>query len=300
MTKNRIVIGVDFSEASMQAAQWAVRQFDGHEFVLVHVIAIPEPPPIVSGRYPQRELLVDTLRAGAERRLRDLSESLGQARLWMEIREGPVATTLSAVSADFEARLIVVGAHGEGRGTAGGLGTTALEVVRDVKMPVLLASRPLTGVIGNVLVAVDDEGLAVESLRWAVSLAGSAGRVMALEVTTPGLVSDALSALAVLSGVPPISPPPTAALDEPGRWIALALDAGISTERVDSELVLGDPVTEILAAAERTDADLIVMGRRRAGGVRRAVLGSVTEGVLRRATRNVLVIPELPEDVGHA
>jgi nucleotide-binding universal stress UspA family protein len=58
-------------------------------------------------------------------------------------------------------------------------------------------------------------------------------------------------------------------------------------------VVSGEPTREILAAAKRLDADLIVMGRHGHGNLRRAVLGSVVEGVLRGAPCPVLVVPEL-------
>jgi len=70
----RIVVGIDFSPASFEAARWTARHFAcGTELVLAHVIAIPEAPPIVRSRFPRRDLVVDTVRVGAETRLRELS-----------------------------------------------------------------------------------------------------------------------------------------------------------------------------------------------------------------------------------
>jgi nucleotide-binding universal stress UspA family protein len=50
---------------------------------------------------------------------------------------------------------------------------------------------------------------------------------------------------------------------------------------VDFRVAEGDPVEEILRAAR--DCDLIVMGTHGWTGIRRAILGSVAEGVLRKA-----------------
>ena len=53
----------------------------------------------------------------------------------------------------------------------------------------------------------------------------------------------------------------------------------------------GSPTTEIVAHADRTDADLIVVGRHGRGIAAEAMLGSVAERVVRRAHRPVLVVP---------
>ncbi len=52
---------------------------------------------------------------------------------------------------------------------------------------------------------------------------------------------------------------------------------------VDHRLTQGDPVREILRAAEETDCDLIVLGTHGRTGLERLVLGSVTEELLLRA-----------------
>jgi nucleotide-binding universal stress UspA family protein len=50
----------------------------------------------------------------------------------------------------------------------------------------------------------------------------------------------------------------------------------------------GEPAQEILATARALDADLVVVGRR--GALRRALLGSVSAAVVRRAPCDVLVV----------
>jgi nucleotide-binding universal stress UspA family protein len=52
----------------------------------------------------------------------------------------------------------------------------------------------------------------------------------------------------------------------------------------------GAPVPEILAHAEETDVDLIVMGTHGRGGLDKLILGSVAEGVVRKADRPVLTV----------
>ncbi|RQR34183.1 MULTISPECIES: universal stress protein [unclassified Burkholderia] len=67
------------------------------------------------------------------------------------------------------------------------------------------------------------------------------------------------------------------------RGIAQTIDAG------------GEDVSDVLArAAAECDADLIVMGTHGRRGVRRALLGSVAESLVRIANRPVLVVREGP------
>jgi nucleotide-binding universal stress UspA family protein len=69
--------------------------------------------------------------------------------------------------------------------------------------------------------------------------------------------------------------------------------AGLPPMTVRLEVVEGWSVPEqILAAGDRLNADLIVMGTHGRTGLRRALLGSVAEEVLRRSHRPVLVVPQ--------
>ena len=61
-----------------------------------------------------------------------------------------------------------------------------------------------------------------------------------------------------------------------------------------TELLVGDPADEIVAHADSIDADAIVVGCRRHGAVADALLGSVSQWVLREARRPVLVVPGAP------
>lgn len=56
-------------------------------------------------------------------------------------------------------------------------------------------------------------------------------------------------------------------------------------------LVQGPTVETILEEAAKLDADLIVLGSHGHGGLFRALLGSVSEGVLRKSIRPLLIVP---------
>ena len=64
--------------------------------------------------------------------------------------------------------------------------------------------------------------------------------------------------------------------------------------RVRTRLATGDPVERICAYAREIDARLIAVGTRGHGTVASLILGSVSNGVIRNASRPVLVV-RLPE-----
>lgn len=64
-------------------------------------------------------------------------------------------------------------------------------------------------------------------------------------------------------------------------------DAKIPVERLFLE---GDPVAEILKAAQENNCDLIVMGTHGWSGLNRLLMGSTAEGVMRKAVCPVLTV----------
>lgn len=92
--------------------------------------------------------------------------------------------------------------------------------------------------------------------------------------------------LTVLHVVPPVTDPELrrAAL----RATAKQFSPDVS---VDTDVVTGIPARQIVAYARRHHIDLIVMGTHGRTGVSYALLGSVTEAVVRRAPCHVLTVP---------
>jgi universal stress protein A len=63
----------------------------------------------------------------------------------------------------------------------------------------------------------------------------------------------------------------------------------------DHILLVGDPATAIVHAAEKEEADLIVMGTHGRSGLSRLLMGSVAETVIRKAKCPVLTIKQPAE-----
>ncbi len=65
-------------------------------------------------------------------------------------------------------------------------------------------------------------------------------------------------------------------------------EQGIQTKAL---IVQGDIVDSILNEADKKNIDLIIMGSHGYSGMTRVLLGSKSEGVLRRTTRPLLIVP---------
>ena len=294
MRLERVVIGMDFSAPAEAAARWTAQHFArGAELVLVHVIAIPEPPRFLRGKFPPRETLVETARVGADKRMRELSQSLGAERIWMEIREGDAATALVEVAAEYRADVIAVGTHGERPGIWRRLGSTAEHLARHSTVPVLLAADVRDAPPRRLLAAIDDDPDVDAVLEWAGGLGERYdAQTTVLHVVSSAFLGGLLSAGAVVSGlsIPVSEEVLVGAKQESQGWVEQVIAAaGLDRPGVRSETTLGDPAHEVLSAAEHLGSDLIVMGSN-ASGVRSALLGSVAREVLRGASCPVLVV----------
>jgi nucleotide-binding universal stress UspA family protein len=92
-----------------------------------------------------------------------------------------------------------------------------------------------------------------------------------------------------------------AAADKVRSEVVAALAKQLETLRdaaheVRVEVTFGEPAEGIVGRAEIVNPDFLVMGTRARSGVRRALLGSVAEGVLRVSPCPVVVVPPRAED----
>jgi len=96
-----------------------------------------------------------------------------------------------------------------------------------------------------------------------------------------------------IGGAPPSPESLSEALVEGQQKILSEYEEALDLEGLDYEMVeeLGDPVTRLLAVCEKSDADMMVIGRRGAGLAERVILGSTADRLTHLATCPVLVIP---------
>ena len=147
----------------------------------------------------------------------------------------------------------------------------------------------------TVLLAIDGSEDARLAVTTAVELANSTGSELHVVLVEEGVyVSGASSTWTGVPGGYPFTDREQA--QELEQRARKQLDEEVEEVRsaggkvAQAHLRVGDAAAEIVALAEDIGAGLIVMGSRGQGGIRRAVVGSVSEAVFRHAHCPVLAV----------
>jgi len=158
----------------------------------------------------------------------------------------------------------------------------------------------------NILVAIDFSEGTGRIVEQAVEL----GKNMKAAVCVLHATSDALQAAYVSSQFYEISPeysPPLLGDVEMAREICakkyrreheslLKISGRMRNEGLNARAMLleGDAAELIVEKAEELNSDIVIMGSHGHGLLRKMLVGSVTEAVLRQAHCNVLIVPAKP------
>lgn len=144
----------------------------------------------------------------------------------------------------------------------------------------------------KVLLATDASQEAALAAQSAIDLAEKTGSELYVIYVEPrGYIGP---------GTPMLADVPAPSADELDQEAQRILDAEIRHIQAaggnvaEAHLGIGKPDAEILAYGEEMGAGLIVMGSRGRGGLRRALMGSVSDSVVRHAHCPVLVVRSLP------
>lgn len=137
----------------------------------------------------------------------------------------------------------------------------------------------------KILIATDGSASAREAVEIGLELASEQDAQVTVVHVAPLLDVYPWAGVGVASAFPhdvtAADRAPLVEADELGR------ERGIDVETV---LVRGDPVDEIVAFADSEDVDLVVLGSRGHGAFASALLGSVPLGVMHETRRPVLVV----------
>lgn len=298
----RVLVAVDFGTPSLAAARWVARNLaPDAEVVLAHVLPVPAVPPFLRGHLRAPDAFVQEVTAPMRGGLDGLAEALGAAHVRTELRVGQPAAQLAELAALHDVDLICVG-RPRGRGDTVKLGRNTVDrLLRKSPVPVLQASGPLATPPSALLAAVDG-GVASEQIvrtAWALAARHEA------RLTTVHVLDDDLRAyvraMEVAAGAAAGAAADARRAEEALRsttsaWLADMLrNAGARTGRSDVLVGQGDPGQEILGAARKLGADLIVLGRDGHDALSPDTVGSTTRLILRAAVSPVLVLPGIPE-----
>jgi nucleotide-binding universal stress UspA family protein len=200
----------------------------------------------------------------------------------LEAAAGSAHAGIVEVADRIGAGLVAVGAHGTNqRGRHSMLGGVAERVVRHAHCHVLVA-RPSPA--GQVLAAADASDPAPVVLETA---AAEAGRRQSPLVVVHCM--DLLMPAVIGYEVPPLSPEVITAMR--AQWQhRLEIATASLPVRADLRIEEGPAGPVLVKLAAELPASLIVVGTHGRSGLRRLVLGSVAEAVVRTAASSVLVV----------
>jgi nucleotide-binding universal stress UspA family protein len=215
------------------------------------------------------------------------------------VLDGPVAEMLAAHAADIGVDLIVMTTHGRGGLSRMWLGSVAEGVVREANVPVLLirpgeiAEESPQPVVAPrdfrcLVIALDGALHAEAVIEPALELAGEGAECSLIQVIEP-ITAISVAGLGGVSG-PPSYDPEHQAGDIRAYLESVASGVRARGFAVHTRVIVHTQAARgILHHAREAGADLIAMATHGRGGLRRLVLGSVPNKVLRGAESAVLL-----------
>jgi nucleotide-binding universal stress UspA family protein len=299
MFPTKILLATDGSPESARAARLAVTLAEklGSELHVVSVGSMPSvyAAPETTVLDPEfhdymRERAVEDARAALQEEVAKIEEMGGRVA-GTHAEAGRPDAGIVRVAEQIGAGVVVVGSRGLGPLRRALLGSVSHSVVRHAHGSVLVVrdGREREYLPGRVLAALDGSREAEAAARAAVEISAATDSELHLVYALP--TQERLP-----YPNPMMAERWTASLEEAKREARRFVDGWAQRIRAagdkvaDAHLVFGQPDEEIVQLAEELDAGLVVMGSRGLGGIRRALMGSVSDSVVRHAHCPVLVV----------
>jgi len=290
----RIVVGVDGSQPSGNALEWAVARarLGGEQIELIHVYSLPPDLDFYGYHGPGARQPLDWFSEFSERvldaaaaRVRELAPDL---TCTLTSKMGHPAQMLAAASE--AAVAVVVGRRGLGSAASVLLGSVSNRLTIQARCPLVVVGDGEHPTTGPIVVGVDGSEFGTNALRYAIAEAAvrktSVRAVAAYDVLHPALGADPELVARMRADVE------AETADTITRARGEAHGADSASMSVDEIAVEGRAAEAILGHA--ADAQLIVVGTHGKGLVRRVLLGSVSRQVLNDSDRPVAVV-DLPD-----
>lgn len=295
---DQVLFPTDFSETADRALPWAVYLADGFEadLHLLHAVVLhADDPADPSHVFPSVEELYDRLGSRAEEHMRSRAREHAPERLSVHrvqrrgISPAPVVLDYAQ---EHDVDLVVMGTHGRRGLRHMLLGSVAEEVIRRAHCSVMTvppgARGPTADGLDTILVPTDFSEHADRALEQAVDLARVTGAQLLLyHVVEEMLFPDTYSAVAPPEAAEKGEAPLQRAREALERRISELGEPGLEAS---VEVEWGHAGTRIGDFAEDRDVDLIVIATHGLTGLRRVLLGSVTEMVVRSAPCPVFTV----------
>ena len=279
----KILLATDGSEEAELAARTAadLAAKTGSELHVVHVLALP--PETLHDPFG-----TDARREFEKRGREKLDELVGRLEAsggevaGAHFGVGSPAAEIVARAEELGAGMVVLASRGLGAMRRALMGGVSDSVVRHAPCPVLVVRSEPLAFPTKILLATDGSEEATLAASTAAELAKGTGSELHV-VHVGSFIPTFLAATEVEPGRAAREARKTLD-DDVGR--IQAADGAVA----QAHLRFGGAPEEVVALAEDIGAGLIVMGSRGRGGIRRALMGSVSERVVRHAHCPVMII----------
>jgi nucleotide-binding universal stress UspA family protein len=293
----RILVPTDFSACALRAEDYALLLAKPCA-ATVDLLHVAEFVPGMDLDYPVNKMYLESLQREGRVALEKAEARLAAERLTAHSHQeiGIPGYWISQKARQLKSDLIVMGTHGRTGLQHVLLGSTAERTMRFAPCPVLavrVSDEVETGQssgkaeppsLRKILVPVDFSDCSLEAVEYAANLAAQfSGSVTLLHVLEP--VAYGLDFTLVHA-----DDPARTKIRIQGQMAEMA--AALQQKKVTSasQVIGGLPIDGILRSADALNSDLIVMGTHGRRGVSHLLLGSVVEGVVRRAPCPVLAV----------
>lgn len=294
----RILVSLDGTTFSEQAVPWAV-SLARRSGAAINLATVEVPPPTA---FPDVNFIAPLMDAelayldGVAERVR----GAGVDEVTVTVLTGNAPEALEIHRQAIEADLTVMATHGRGPLARSWLGSVADHFARETTAPVLMV-RPDDAVsdvefgtlpeIGKIVLTLDGSALSESAVEPAMSIARlyDAHTTLLRLVEYPNRTESVYLPDLIDAVEERLEEARAATHDELMRVATQLRDNGDANVDAETRVVI-HAAEGILDMAKESGADLIAMASHGRGGVRRLVLGSVTDKVLRGSDRPVLII----------
>lgn len=284
-----ILVATDFSERSDQALERAamIAANTGAQLRFVHVVDDDQKQPIIDSQISvaQQALAEDAKRLEKAHGVKDCITDV--------VLGDPFEGIVKAAEAS-PPDLVVLGAHRRRVLRDVFVGTTAQRTIRRTRRPVLMVNAPPRTDYSRVMLCTDLSEISRASIERLVALKLGGPQSIILLHVFEALAEQMLFRSALTQ----------AQMDQYRGELKLEAEQALTEFRAALPPIGFGTITRhydtsisasILEASREINADLIVVTSRGRADLRKTFLGSVAEEVLRRADRDVLVIPPMAQ-----
>jgi universal stress protein E len=281
----KIIVATDLSSRSECAVQRGVllaRQFQA-ELILLNVVDDDLPAEVIEQELGQNFAVLD-------RHAEGLAGQLPSGRPDVKVEPGDAFLKVTEMAETLEADLIVLGAHRKQILKDVVTGTTLERVIRTGHHPVLMVNQPASADYRSVLMPVDLSDASAHAI-WAARSLGLLHdvRLMTLHAFLP-LARDMMNY--VSAEKEKVTEHVCRTIEEARTELDNFLQETV-LEGLEYEVMLheGPAFSFISQVIEVEQPDLVVIGTHGRSGVKRMLLGSVADAILRNIDRDILIVP---------